>query len=146
MSNRMTLVPKPDYIKLARDLVGKAELLEYATEIAVNIKDRTVKKQVDYKGTPFKKYTKDYALMKGVSRSDVDLMGINAGTRMMNNMKTYAKEKESVIYFGDANKNELAYKNNKYRKFFEFSNGDEKEIIKMYEKDIDKAIRKWERS
>lgn len=146
MSNRMTLVPKPDYIKLARDLVGKAELLEYATEIAVNIKDRTVKKQVDYKGTPFKKYTKDYALMKGVSRSDVDLMGINAGTRMMNNMKTYAKEKESVIYFGDANKNELAYKNNKYRKFFEFSNGDEKKIIKMYEKDIDKAIRKWERS
>ena len=146
MSNRMTLVPKPDYIKLARDLVGKAELLEYATEIAVDIKDRTVKKQVDYKGTPFKKYTKDYALMKGVSRSDVDLMGINAGTRMMNNMKTYAKEKESVIYFGDAKKNKLAYKNNKYRKFFEFSNGDEKKIIKMYEKDIDKAIRKWERS
>ena len=145
MSNRMTLVPKPDYTKLAADLVGKKELFEYAFEIKTDIRDRTVKHHKDYKGSSFKKYTKAYARRKGVSRSDVDLMGRKAGSRMMNSMEAYANDKESVIHFSDQMKNNLAVYNSETREFFEFSKEDEKEIRKMYEKDLDKAIRKWER-
>ena len=150
MSNRMVLTPKPDYTKLARDLVGKAELLEYATEIITDIRDRT-QSGLDYKNNSFKEYSEDYAEKKGVVRSDVTLTGITAGDRMLLEMHQYATETESVIHFPDANKNDLAYKHMKgigvpKRLFFEFSKEDEKEIQRMYNEDLDKAIRKWERS
>jgi len=142
--SRMILVPDPNFKKLAKKVITKRELLEIAIDITTEIRDRTIQ-GVDYLGRKFKPYTEEYAKSKGVNRNDVTLLGNTAGTRMLNNIKQKADNNTAVLYFADSEKNDIAVKNMKTRKFFEFSEKDERKIKEYYEKKLEKNIKGWER-
>jgi len=140
----MTLTPIPNFGKLGNSLMTKKDILKLAIDTTTSIRKRTKEQGVDFRGTPFKNYTKPYAIRKG--QSFVNLTGTSAGSRMLNSMKQTATGKKGFIYFGDSDKNNLAIYNSKLREFFEIGKDDEKMISKNYEALLRKKISKWERA
>ncbi len=109
--------------------------LSITAQQGINIIEDRTDKGVGFKGGAFKAYSEKYnAFRRKKGRgSDVDLQFTG---RMLGSMTSKADRKEATIFFTRAEEAKKAAMNNKTRPFFGFNRQEEKQLAKIFFRNI----------
>lgn len=118
--------------KEGNELVKSAHrALSVTAQAGVNIIQERTSRSQSYKGSPFKKYSSDYAAFrtsKGRSlRPDLEFKGT-----MMGSITTRVKGNVAEIFFSRAEEAKKAASNDRIRPFFGFSRAEERKLGNIF--------------